>query len=303
MDRPAPFAPAHLRRLLLWLALLCISLALLLTQGHWEGVWLAEWTGAPYPVALVPGTVLMVFTAALLCEFMDTGLGMGFGTLMAPLLLIIGFEPLDIVPAVLFSELLTGLAAGLLHRFDGNIDLIRDRRARRTLILLAALSTVGAVAAVLFGIQFGSRWFAFGGVAVVLVLGLLTLAKAGQPACFRGWGILAIALMAAFSKGVSGGGYGPLVTSGQIVCGLPARQAVAITSIAEALTCLVVLMGYVAVKGAPDWTLALPLAGGALLAVPWATLGVHHLPQTWLRAGVGVLTLALGLWSLFTLVG
>ncbi len=189
MDRPAPFAPAHLRRLLLWLALLCISLALLLAQGHWEGVWLAEWTGAPYPVALVPGTVLMVFTAALLCEFMDTGLGMGFGTLMA-----------------------------------------------------------------------------------------------------------------AFSKGVSGGGYGPLVTSGQIVCGMPARQAVAITSIAEALTCLVVLMGYVAVKGAPDWTLALPLAGGALLAVPWATLGVHHLPQTWLRAGVGVLTLALGLWSLVTLL-
>jgi len=60
-------------------------------------------------------------------------------------------------------------------------------------------------------------------------------------------------------------------------------------------------MGYVAVKGAPDWTLALP--SGALLAVPWVTLGVHHLPQTWLRAEVGVLTLALGLWSLVALLG
>jgi len=303
MDSPAPLHLAHVRRVLLWLPLLGLTLAALLTQGHWEGVWLAEWTGAPYPIALAPGIVLAVFTSAFLCEFLDTSLGMGFGTLMAPLLLIIGFEPLDIVPAVLMSELLTGLAAGVLHQHDGNIDLVGDRRARRTLGLLAALSVVGAVAAVLFGMQVSNPWVASGGIALVLILGALTLAGARRPVRFRGGGILLIGLVAAFSKGVSGGGYGPLVTSGQVVCGVPAHQAVAITSIAEALTCLVVLMGYLAVKGAPDWSLTLPLIGGALLAVPWATPAVRALRESWLRAAIGALTLVLGLVFLVTLLG
>ena len=44
----------------------------------------------------------------------------------------------------------------------------------------------------------------------------------------------------------------------------------------------------------------LSLAAGALLAVPWATLTVRHLPEPWLRAGVGALTLVLGLVSLIS---
>jgi uncharacterized membrane protein YfcA len=87
-----------------------------------------------------------------------------------------------------------------------------------------------------------------------------------------------------------------------VVSGVPARHAVAITSLAEAFTCLVGLAGYLAVKGAPDWSLALPLAAGAMLSVPWATVTVRRLPETWLRAAVGTLTLILGAVSLAKLL-
>jgi len=283
----------HRRRLLLWSVLATLVVLLLLTRGH---------RALAPGVDLPPLTVLAIFGAALVCEYMDSALGMGYGTTLTPLLLIAGFAPMTIVPAVLFSELLTGVAAGLLHHRDGNLDLLADRRARLTLVSLAALSGVGAIAAVLLALRLPGHWLALAIVAIVLAMGLITLATAGRRIPYRPGAILAVGLVAAFNKGLSGGGYGPLVTAGQVVSGLPPRQAVAITSLAEALTCLIGLGGYLALGGVLDGDLLLPLAGGAMLSVPWATLTVRHLPEVWLRTGVGTLTILLGLVSLARLL-
>ena len=104
--------------------------------------------------------------------------------------------------------------------------------------------------------------------------------------------------MAAFNKGLSGGGYGPLVTSGQVVSGLPSKHAIAITSVAESFTCVVGLAAYLALGRQINWGLTIPLVTGALLSVPIATLTVRRLPETGLRLIVGLVTLALGALSL-----
>jgi uncharacterized protein len=296
----ANFYAWHRRRLHLWLVFLTLALIIVLTQG----LWLTGAHDGPggASAALAPTALAAVLLAAFVCEYLDSSLGMGYGTTLTPLLLIAGFAPMSIVPAVLFSELLTGLAAGLLHHRDGNVDLLGDARARRTLLLLSALSGVGSLTAVILAVRLSTHWFGYGIVAIVLAMGLLTLVTAKRRIRYRAGGIVTVGLVAAFNKGLSGGGYGPLVTAGQVVSGVPARHAVAITSLAEALTCLVGFCAYVAVKGAPDWGLTLPLATGALLSVPWATVTVRRLPETWLRAGVGILTLVLGAVSLAKLL-
>lgn len=288
----------HRRRLILWAMLCTIVLVALLTQAEWRGPWFK----VPESGVISSWTLLGIFAAALLCEYLDSSLGMGYGTTLTPLLLIAGFEPMAIVPAVLFSELLTGVAAGLMHHRDGNVDLRNDWRALKTLILLSCLSVVGALAAVLIAVRLSGPWFGYAIVAIVLTMGVVTLATARRRIRYRAGGILVIGLVAAFNKGLSGGGYGPLVTAGQVVSGVPARHAVAITSLAEALTCLVGVLSYLTVVGAPDWGLTLPLASGALLSVPWATVTVRHLPETWIRAGIGALTLVLGALSLARLL-
>jgi uncharacterized membrane protein YfcA len=50
---------------------------------------------------------LLILPLAFICEFMDSSLGMGYGTTLTPLLLLMGFEPLQVVPAVLMSECVT----------------------------------------------------------------------------------------------------------------------------------------------------------------------------------------------------
>jgi uncharacterized membrane protein YfcA len=280
----------HRRRLKLWAGLVGLTLVAIVLQGVLRDVgWLAV-----SDTDIATGAVIAVFLAALACEYLDSSLGMGYGTTLTPLLLIAGFEPLQIVPAVLFSELLTGLAAGAMHHRDGNIDLLRDRRARLTLGLLAVLSALGAIAAVFVAVKISLFWFSAAIAGIVLAMGLVTVATARRRIRYHAGSILAIGLVAAFNKGLSGGGYGPLVTSGQVVSGVPAKHAVAITSLAEAFTCAVGLAAYLVLKGGIDWSLTLPLVAGALLSVPVATATVKRLPEAAIRRGVGVFTLALG---------
>jgi len=282
------------RRLRWWSGSVLLVLALLTAHAIApHGLW-----GTQSPQQLAATSMLLVFLSALLCEYLDSSLGMGYGTTLTPILLLAGFAPLQIVPAILLSEAVTGLAAGLFHQRDGNVDFLRDARARRTALLLICLSALGAVAAVALAIRLPGNWLGLLISGVIVAMGILILVTMRRPLRFSSGGIVAIGGLAAFNKGVSGGGYGPLVTAGQVVSGLPAKHAVAITSVAESFTCIVGLGAYLAMGKSIDFSLAVPLLLGAILSVPLATLTVRRLPENAIRASVGALTLLLGILAL-----
>ncbi len=282
------------RRLRLWAAAVGTIVAVLLAQQ-------VAPHGSLLPSCLQglsPATALAVFLAALVCEYVDSSLGMGYGTMLTPLLLLAGFEPLQVVPCVLLSELVTGTAAGLFHHRDGNVDFLGDRKARSTAAWLSVLSTAGAVAAVAFALKVPKHWLqAIIGI-VILSVGVVTLATFRKRLRYRRGHMVALGAVAAFNKGLSGGGYGPLVTAGQVVSGVSPRSAVAITSLAEAFTCAVGLGAYLLLDGRVDWALALPLTLGALLSVPVATLTVRKMHEAAMRSSVGAATCILGLLAL-----
>lgn len=294
----AVLPPLSSRRTRLWLVLV-IGVMAILTTLHFIPGWDVS---ARETLGLSTFTVLAIFLAALACEYMDSSLGMGYGTTLTPLLLLVGFEPLQIVPAVLLSELMTGLSAGLLHQRDGNVDFLNDPRARRTTILLGSLSGIGALLAVWLAVSISKFWLGLFITAIILGMGVIILLTRNRQIPYRAGGIVTIGAVAAFNKGLSGGGYGPLVTAGQVVSGLPAKQAVAVTSVAESLTCLIGVLGYLAMGKSIAWELAVPLATGALLSVPMATLTVRRTSEASLRGMVGVVTLVLGVVALMKLL-
>ncbi len=288
----------HHRRVQLWFVLVAGVVAAL--------SWVAchpEWRGlAGLGIDLPGATVLVVFLAALTCEYMDSTLGMGYGTTLTPLLLVTGFEPLQIVPAILLSECLSGLGAALLHHRDGNVDLLRDRQARHTVGWLSALSTLGAVAAVTVALHVSKFWLTAAIGSIIVLMGAVILMTVQRQLRYRPRHLIALGAVAAFNKGLSGGGYGPLVTAGQVVSGISSKQAVAVTSLAEGLTCLVGLVAYLLLHRALDWSLTVPLALGALLSVPMATLTVRRMPERLVRGVVGLATATLGALTLLRLI-
>ena len=278
------------RRVQVWAFMVVCMVALLAVDGVFS---------EHRPLAGLLGDVtgfvaLALFLGALCCEFIDSSLGMGYGTTLTPLLLLVGFEPLQIVPAVLFSEFCTGLTAALLHHRDGNIDFLRDKRARRTALLLSVLSVLGATTAVTVALSISKFWLTAIIAIIVCSMGFVVVATTRRQLNYRPAHLIVIGAVAAFNKGMSGGGYGPLVTSGQVVSGINSKQAVAVTSLAESLTCLVGLIAYFAMARGIDWSLAAPLTAGALFSVPIATLTVRKLPEATIRGGIGVATCALG---------
>jgi len=94
---------------------------------------------------------------------------------------------------------------------------------------------------------------------------------------------------------MSGGGYGPVVTGGQILAGIEGKSAVGITSLAEGLTCLVGVITYTLVSKNPiDWKLAPWIIAGAVLSVPLSAKSVKIISTKKLKLAIAVLTLILG---------
>lgn len=239
--------------------------------------------------------LVLVAFLAFLAEYVDSSLGMGYGTSLTPALLLLGFAPLHVIPLVLLSEFLTGLLAGGFHHAFRNVDFSRGSRHLRVAGVLTACSLVGVGISVLVAVQLPeSVLMAYIG-AMVLAVGLLILATANRVFRFSWPRLTAVGLVAAFNKGMSGGGYGPVATGGQILTGVETKSAIGITSLSEGMTSLAGFLLFLAVGVVTDLTLAVPLLLGGVLSVPVATYTVKRAPMRFLRVIVGVAIVVLGL--------
>lgn len=271
---------------------------------------------------LAPLLAISVLVTAALAEYTDSTLGMGYGTSLTPLLLLFGFPLESIVPAILLSEFLSGIFAGFTHHAVGNVDIrpktmnicriyralkalgLRESfrrgvpRSLRVAIVLAACSIIGTVTAVLIALELPKRLLqAYVGI-LISCIGLVLLIKKKRERPFSWKRITLLGIIASCNKGISGGGYGPVITGGQLLSGVDGKNAVAITSLAEGLTCLVGVVSYSIAADSIDWQLAPYLLVGSLLSVPFSALTVRKIHTQNLHKLIGLVSLGLGILSL-----
>jgi len=242
---------------------------------------------------------VFIIVLAFLCEYIDSSLGMGYGTTLTPLLLIMGYNPLQIVPAILLSELITGLSAAFFHHRLKNVNFKIGNSDSKIAFIMAGCSIFGVLAAVHIALNLPVFYVKLYIGLLVFSMGVLILVTLNRKYKFS-WGkIASLGLLAAFNKGISGGGYGPLVTSGQILTGVKSKNAIGITSLAEGLTCLVgVIIYFIYTNHTIEWDLAPSLVLGAILSVPFGAYTVKKFKESRLRLIVGIATLILGLVTL-----
>ncbi|MHA1210778.1 MAG: sulfite exporter TauE/SafE family protein [Candidatus Freyarchaeota archaeon] len=215
--------------------------------------------------------LIILFVIALLGEIIDSGLGMMYGTLLSPILIAAGFSPSAVIPSILISQAMGGLTGTIFHHRYKNADF--TLKSPHLKVVLAIV--LPGLVAVLFGVL----------VAVNIPSWVMKSYI----------GILVIAL--------SGGGFGPVASTGKILGGLDPKVSVATTTCAEVPICLTGFITWYLVEGTPTawWFPAVLCAGATVGAVigPYATARID---TKLLKIIVGVLAIISGVYLCYTVL-
>ena len=249
-------------------------------------------------LSLFIGIIIFAF----ICEFIDSSLGMGYGTAATPLLMLIGIPALEIIPAVLLSELITGIMSGVAHHKFGNVNFNLKSRHSKVAIVLGLCSVIGAILAVNIVVNIPKFYLNLYIGLLVLSMGIIVFLTRNKRFGFSWKKIVGLGSIAAFNKGMSGGGYGPIVMSGQILSGVEDKSAVGITSVSEAITSFVGLVVFILLGSYINFELAIPMIIGASCAVPIAAYTTKRMNSIILKRSIALLTVVLGLVTLVKLL-
>ncbi len=263
-------------------------------------------------MGITPTVFVVVALIAFAFQFMSVSMGLGYGTVLTPVLLIIGFAPLQVVPAVLLSQLVGGIIGGVAHHRVGNINLdfrrddrlIKERRRglgylprshdAKVISILAICGAIGALVGVFSAINIPRLALEIYIGVMVLIIGILILVRRHQEGTLSWKKLIGIGLIGSFNKGISGGGYIPLVTGGQIISGREVKRSVGSTTVAVTLTCAVSFLGYVLIKGDIYWALVAAAVAGSVVAAPIAARMVKRIDAKRLKFTIGIATSLVG---------
>lgn len=191
---------------------------------------------------LIPLVIILAF----LFETMDSSAGMGFGTGLAPLLFVMGYEPMQVVPILLVSEAITGFTAGMFHHEFENVCFSLRRpfnKETRVMLMIAGIGCVAIVFSVFlayFAIKFDKNTIKTYVAILVLAMGFIGMLKLkNRNKTFKPKTLAGFSALAGFNKGIGAGGYGPVVMLGQIFSGIYEKTATAIVSLSEGIVSVV----------------------------------------------------------------
>lgn len=246
--------------------------------------------------------LLRLFIVALVAfssELISSVFGGGYGTILTPTLVLLGYELSLAVPCTLISQLISGLFLVAFHHRLGTIKVARRSEDVRVAGILALCGLVGVVVAALALVSLPAPVVDAYVAIVILIVGLVVLLRRnarsnpdGPPSLKK---LVALGILSAFNKGISGGGYGPLLSGGQVASGTGVRSAIGRMLLAEVVVCLGGVMAYAFLRAPLDLPLVLSATLGSTLMAPLSAHAVRRTGEKKLKIGMGLLITALGL--------
>lgn len=271
-------------RLLLGLALLTAIAAAAMIGMH---PWVSE---ISIPAA---------FAAAAVAAFLCGSLGLGFGAVLMPALLLLGIEPRVAVASSLIAQLVTVPLGGASHASFGHV------RVRIVAPLLGA-GFLGTFAGAQFSISIGEFLLTILIAVSTIVMGILVLTRvvfevgAGRKdeRAVRWQALVVIGLVAGFAASAFGTGWGPVGVSLLLLAGIAPKLAVGSSVTARAPIALSATLAYFSLAGPQrvvELGVLVPIVAGGVLGILLGSVAARRLGDRRLRQAVGFVIVTLGL--------
>ncbi len=254
--------------------------------------------------------VWSVVVLAIVFEFLDSAAGMGYGTAFTPILLMLGYEPMQIVPVIMIQQACAGLTSAYVHKEYGNIEWSLKPMSETTKLWLiiaitGSLAVIFSITSIYGILKLGKFWIKLYVAILLLGMGVISLIHAKRAQNYHPGMMYFYGALAGFNKGIGGGGYGPVVTVGGLLAGVPAKSMLAVTALSEGTVCVVsIIVWFVLLKNGVniDFVLLPSMMLGSIIAVVFAPYVVRVLPEKLWRNFVPVYCCLIGIYSLYKIL-
>lgn len=256
--------------------------------------------------------ILVIVILAFLFETMDSSAGMGFGTGLTPLLFLMGYEPLQVVPILLISEGITGFTAGLFHHEFENVKFSIKRpftRETKIMLMIAIFGCFSIILSVILAyLTIGLEKNiikAYVGI-LVLVMGIIALFKFKHTSSsYKPKTLAFFSALAGFNKGIGAGGYGPVVMLGQIYSGIYEKTATAIVSLSEGFVSIVGVLSFLFITAYGvniDYVLLPSIFTGGFIAALFSPYIVRVIPNKIWKMTIPAYAITMGIITIVKLL-
>ncbi len=240
-------------------------------------------------------SIAIIFVATFLSKVVNVTLGMGFGIGMTFTFLMLGYNPTQVVTGILVAQTLGQLLAAFFHHKYQNVDYRFEGRAIRITLVLVLLSLTGAVVGPLVEVNVPAFYLKLFTAVVIIALGVFMLVKRNSVSPFSWTKLMVTALFAGFIKGLTGCGYGPILTSGQLLVGVDGKSAVGISMLAGPAVFSLSLLTYVCTAETIDWYLLLYMMSAIAVATPIGAFLLRRIQLQSVKRIIGFATIVMGI--------
>jgi len=248
---------------------------------------------------------IMFFTVILLAvvmESVDSSLGMMYGTILSPLLLGLGFDPQDVVPALVISQAVGGISASFQHHRFRNASFDWHSKDLKVAAVVFSMGILAVIVGAVIGVKVNKFVLSLYISVLMLVMGIIVFA--GVKFRFSWNKIMVLGLVSSFNKALSGGGFGPIITSGQMIVGRSSKRSVGATTMSEVEICIASFVAWwIISQRCPSLPLITALCVGAFvggLIGPYILSRIKNIKL--LTKLVAVMAIASGLFALIEII-
>jgi uncharacterized membrane protein YfcA len=161
--------------------------------------------------------------------------------------------------------------------------------------MMGGLGSIGSLFGALVAIGISRYYLNLYIGTMVTILGFFVLLSKKLKIIFSWPKIVIFGVVGAFNKGISGSGFGPIVTTGGLLVGLNEKTTVSIQSFSELFASIVGFLTFVLSRVQMDLYLTLAMGIGVALASPLAAFIVHKMPGEKLRWLIATTAILLGI--------